>query len=266
MEATAAYECIKVEIDGASAVATISLNRPDKRNALSPVLVDELADAVAWSDADERVGAILLRGEGGDFCAGADLQALSDMLDAGIEEQLADADALGDLFLIFRRVEKPIVAAVHGHAVAGGCGLATACDIVLASEDARFGYPEVKIGFVPAMVIAMLRRAVGEKRAFDMVTTGDIVDARTAERYGLVQHVFPAEEFEARSREFVEDLAGRSGSAVALCKRLIYQTERHSFEAAIRAGAEINALARMTEDYRRGVGGFLESKSKRGKS
>jgi methylglutaconyl-CoA hydratase len=265
MEATAGYEAIKVEIDGARRIATISLNRPDKRNALSPVLVDELADAVAWSDADERVGAILLRGEGSDFCAGADLQSLSDLIDADVEEQLADADALGDLFLIFRRVDTPIVAAVHGHAVAGGCGLATACDIVLAAEDARFGYPEVKIGFVPAMVIAMLRRAVGEKRAFDMVTTGAIVDARTAERYGLVQHVFASDEFEERSREFVGELAGRSGSAVALCKRLIYQTEGHSFEAAIRAGAEINALARMTEDYRRGVRGFLESKRKKGK-
>jgi methylglutaconyl-CoA hydratase len=266
MEATAAYESIKVEIDGANRVATISLNRPDKRNALSPVLVDELADAVAWADADERVGAILLRGEGNDFCAGVDLQTLSDMMDADVVEQLADADALGDLFLIFRRVDTPIVAAVRGHAVAGGCGLATACDIVLAAEDARLGYPEVKIGFVPAMVIAMLRRSVGEKRAFDMVTTGTIVDARTAERYGLVQHVFPADELEQRSREFVEDLAQRSRSAVALCKRLIYQTERHSFEAAIRAGAEINALARMTVDYRQGVRDFLESKRKKGKS
>ena len=266
MDATQEYESIKIEIDASCGVATISLNRPDKRNAMSPVLIDELADAVAWSDADERVGAILLRGEGGDFCAGADLQALSDMMDAGVEEQLADADALGDLFLIFRRVDTPIVAAVHGHAVAGGCGLATACDIVLASEDARFGYPEVKIGFVPAMVIAMLRRAVGEKRTFDLVTSGSIIDARTAERYGLVQHVFPADEFERASREFVEDLARRSGSAVALCKRLIYETERHSFEAAIRAGAEINALARMTEDYRRGVRGFFESKRKKGNS
>lgn len=266
MEETAAYESIKVDIDGPGGVATISLDRPDKRNALSPVLVDELADAVAWSDADERVGAILLRGEGSDFCAGADLQALSDMMDMGVEEQLADADALGDLFLIFRRVETPIVAAVHGHAVAGGCGLATACDIVLAAEDARFGYPEVKIGFVPAMVIAMLRRAVGEKRAFDLVTGGRIIDARTAERYGLVQHVFSTDEFERASREFVAELAQRSGSAVALCKRLIYQTERHSFEAAIRAGAEINALARMTEDYRQGVRGFFESKRKKGNS
>jgi methylglutaconyl-CoA hydratase len=262
MHSDEGYESINVQVDGSSGVATLSLNRPDQRNALSPLLVDELADAVAWADADDRVGAILLRGEGSDFCAGADLKALSDMMDAGIEEQLADADALGDLFLIFRRIETPIVAAVHGHAIAGGCGLASACDLILASEDASFGYPEVKIGFVPAMVIAMLRRAVGEKRAFDLVATGRIIDARTAERYGLVQHVFPAQEFEQRACEYVEDLAQRSSSAVALSKRLLYQTERHSFEAAIRAGADTNVLARMTEDYREGVRRFVEKRSK----
>lgn len=266
MESSEGYESLVVEIDATSGVATITLNRPEKRNALSDVLIDELADAVAWSDADERVRVILLRGEGSDFCAGMDLQSLSDMMEAGVEEQLADADALGDLFLIFRRIGTPIVAAVHGHAVAGGCGLATACDIVLASEDARLGYPEVKIGFVPAMVITMLRRAVGEKRTFDLVATGRIVDAKTAASYGLVQHVFSASEFEGASREFVEDLAERSASAMALSKRLIYQTERHSFEAAIRAGADINALARMTEDYREGVRGFLDSKRKKASS
>lgn len=260
------YEAINVLVDGSTGVATISLNRPEVRNALNPVLVDELADAVAWADADERVGAIMLSGEGDDFCAGADLQSLSDMMDASVGEQVADADALGDLFLIFRRISTPIVAAVQGHAIAGGCGLASACDIVLASDDAHFGYPEVKIGFVPAMVVAMLRRAVGEKRAFDLVTTGRIVDARTAESYGLVQHVYPAAEFEQRAREFVEELAQRSFSALALSKRLLYQTERHSFEAAIRAGADINVLARMTEDYREGVKGFLASKRKKGKS
>jgi methylglutaconyl-CoA hydratase len=264
MSAEDNHETIKVEVAEATGVATISLNRPHVRNALSAPLVDGLADAVAWADADERVRAILLRGEGKDFCAGADLAALSDMMEASVEEQLEDADALGDLFLIIRRVELPVVAAVHGHALAGGCGLATACDIVLAADDARLGYPEVRIGFLPAMVMTMLRRAVGEKRAFDLVATGRILDAKTAEAYGLVHHVFPASEFEARSQEFVEELAARSPSALALSKRLLYETERHSFEAAIRAGAEINVLARMTEDYREGVREFLESRRKKG--
>jgi methylglutaconyl-CoA hydratase len=264
MSAEENHDTIKVEVAEATGVATISLNRPEVRNALSAVLVDGLADAVAWADADERVRAVLLRGEGKDFCAGADLAALSDMMEASVEEQLEDADALGDLFLIIRRVELPVVAAVHGHALAGGCGLATACDIVLAADDARLGYPEVRIGFLPAMVMTMLRRAVGEKRAFDLVATGRILDAKTAEAYGLVHHVFPASEFEARSQEFVEELAARSPSALALSKRLLYETERHSFEAAIRAGAEINVLARMTEDYREGVREFLESRRKKG--
>ncbi|KPK82288.1 MAG: hypothetical protein AMS25_02830 [Gemmatimonas sp. SM23_52] len=264
MSAEENHETIKVEVAESTGVATISLNRPEARNALSAALVDGLADAVAWADADERVRVILLRGEGKDFCAGADLAALSEMLEASVEEQLEDADALGDLFLIIRRVQLPVVAAVHGHALAGGCGLATACDIVLAADDARLGYPEVKIGFLPAMVMTMLRRAVGEKRAFDLVATGRIIDAKTAEAYGLVHHVFPASEFEARSQEFVEELAARSPSALALSKRLLYETERHSFEASIRAGAEINVLARMTEDYREGVREFLESRRKKG--
>jgi methylglutaconyl-CoA hydratase len=260
------YGTIAVDIDESTGVATISLSRPEKRNALSSELVDELSDALGWADADERVRVVLLRGEGKDFCAGADLEALSDMMDAGVEEQLADADALGDLFLILRRIEVPVVAAVRGHAVAGGCGLATACDIVLAASDARFGYPEVKIGFLPAMVIAMLLRAVGEKRALDLVVTGRLIDAETAERYGLVQHVYASASFDEKSREFAEALAEHSASAVALSKRLIYQTERHSFEAAIRAGAELNALARMTEDYREGVRRFLESRREEGGS
>ncbi len=260
----AGYKLVVVDVDGASGVATISLNRPAKRNALNALLVDELTDAAAWADADSRVNVILLRGEGKDFCAGADLEEISELMEAGVEEQVADADALGDLFLVLRRIATPVVAAVHGHALAGGCGLATACDVVLASEDARFGYPEVKIGFVPAMVMAMLRRAVGEKRAFDLVATGRIIDAATAERYGLVQHVYPAADFGDRARAFVEELAGRSASALALSKRLLYQTEGLSFEAAVRAGANVNVLARMTEDCRRGVRGFLEPEDRAG--
>jgi len=256
-------DVVVVQIDPTSGVATVILNRPEKRNALSAELVDDVTEAIATADADERIGVIMLRGEGRDFCAGADLAELSEMIEEGVEEQLVDADALGDLFMIIRRVEKPVVAAVQGHAIAGGCGLATACDIVLAADDAKFGYPEVKIGFVPAMVIAMLRRSVSEKRAFDLVATGRIIDAETAERYGLVHHVFPAKDFEERALQFVEELAERSITAVALCKRLIYQTERHSFEAAIRAGAEMNVLARLTEDYKEGVRGFVEKQRKK---
>lgn len=258
------YDTLVVEVDESAGVVRVTLNRPEARNALSPMLVDELTDALAWADADERARVVLLSGAGADFCAGADLKSLGEMRDADVEDQLRDADALGDLFLIMRRIGVPIVAGVRGHAVAGGCGLASACDIVLASEDALFGYPEVKIGFLPAMVMTMLRRAVGEKRAFDLVVSGRIVDAHSAESFGLVQHVFPAEGFLDRCFEFAADLAGRSATALALSKRLLYETELHSFEASIRAGAEFNALARMTVDYREGVAAFLESRRKKG--
>ncbi len=264
MNSEYSYELLVVELENSSGVATVTLDRAEKRNALNGMLVDELSDAIAWADADERVRVILLRGAGVDFCAGADLQALQEMTEASVEEQMEDADALGDLFLIIRRVGIPVIAAVHGNALAGGCGLASACDIVLAADDARFGYPEVNIGFVPAMVMAMLRRAVGEKRAFDLVATGRIIGAEEAERFGLVQHVYPQPEFDDRCDAFAAELAEQSASALALSKRLLYQTELHSFEAAIRAGAELNVLARLTDDYRAGVEKFIKSKRKKG--
>ncbi len=256
------YEFLLVELDRSSGVLTVTLDRPEVRNALNGELVDELCDAIGWSDADERVRVVLLRGAGKDFCAGADLQALLELGEAGVSEQMEDADAIRDLFLIVRRVGLPVIAAVHGNALAGGCGLATACDVVLASDEARFGYPEVNIGFVPAMVMTMLRRAVGEKRAFDLIATGRKIDAEEAANYGLVQHVYPKKEFDDRVDQYAAKLAEKSATALALSKRLLYRTELHSFEASIRAGAELNVLARMTDDYRAGIEQFLSSRRK----
>lgn len=252
------YERITTELDESSGVARIVLDQPERRNALSATMVDELGDALATAAADDRVRAIGLAGAGPDFCAGADLGEVRDAVERGVLASLADADALGDLFLLVRRLEVPVVAAVHGRALAGGCGLATACDLVVASEEASFGYPEVKLGFVPAMVTAMLRRAVGERTAFELLALGDAVDATRAREMGLVARVFPDAEFEERSRAFVADLAARSASAVRLVKRLLYRTDGVGFEAAIRSGAEMNALARLTEDCQEGIRQFLE--------
>ncbi|MBI4512923.1 MAG: enoyl-CoA hydratase/isomerase family protein [Gemmatimonadetes bacterium] len=254
------YQRLTVRVDEATGICQITLNRPEKRNAIDPLMVDELTDALAWADADDRVRVGLLRGAGRDFCAGLDLTALAEMKEAQIEEHLADADALGDLVLLMRRVRMPLIAGVHGNALAGGCGLATACDIILASDDATFGYPEVKVGFVPAMVMAILRRAVGEKRAIELALTGRSLDAHEAHRLGLVHHVFPAAEFEEQVEAYATELAERSATALALTKRLLYETDAASFEAAIRAGAEMNALARQTEDFRQGVEKFLKRK------
>ena len=259
--ASSDYQRILVAVDESSGVCRITLNRPEKRNALDPLAIDELSDALAWADADGRIRVVMLAGKGKDFCTGLDLAALARMQNASVEEHLADADALADLFLLLRRVRQPCVAAAHGNTLAGGCGLATACDIVLASDDAKFGYPEVKVGFVPAMVMALLRRAVGEKRALELALTGRTIDAGEAHRLGLVHHVFPAAEFERRVDEYAADLASRSATALAFTKRLTYETDAVAFEAAIRAGVEMNALARQTEDFREGVERFVKKRS-----
>src|SRR5581483_9298612 len=145
-----------VLLQRAGAIARIVLNRPEKRNALNPEMVGELAAALAKNAADAEIHAVAISGAGKDFCAGADLAAIRGMMDAGARENVDDARALGDVFLAMRKHPRPIVALVHGRALGGGCGIATACDIVLAGESARFGYPEVNIGFVPAIVAAIM--------------------------------------------------------------------------------------------------------------
>lgn len=249
---------ILYSVDGA--VARITLNRPEKRNALNDELIGVLKDSLALAAEDEQVRVVLLAANGRDFCSGADLAALDRAADQGVLDHLAAARELADVFLAMRHHPKPIVAAVRGRAFAGGCGLATACDIILASESAQFGYPEVKIGFVPAMVMAILRRSVSEKRAFALLTTGEPIGALEAETIGLINNVFPNAIFEASVETFVEALAAKSSSALALTKNLLYRIDGMTFDAAIEAGAHANALARMTDDARRGIENFAKKK------
>src|SRR5688572_14649047 len=160
-----------------NSIASIVLNRPEKRNALNDALIAEIKQSLERAAADEGVRAIVITGAGKDFCSGADLSALQKIAQASVDENADDARSLLELFVLMRQIRVPVVAAVKGRALAGGCGLASACDLVLASETARFGYPEVKIGFVPAMVLAILRRNVSEKRAFELITRGEEIDA-----------------------------------------------------------------------------------------
>ncbi|MCA1594164.1 MAG: enoyl-CoA hydratase/isomerase family protein, partial [Acidobacteria bacterium] len=171
---------------------------------------------------------------------------------------LEDAQSLLELFALIRRVRVPVVAAVRGRALAGGCGLATACDIVLAARSARFGYPEVKIGFVPAMVLAILRRNVSEKRAFELITRGAEIDAPEAERLGLINHVYDDDAFESQVEKYVAEFERVSRSAVMLSKRLLYHMDGMTFDAALQSGADANTIARMTEDCRKGIARFLK--------
>lgn len=238
--------------------AYVTLNRPDKRNALNDEIVAELKSALRRASADQAIRCMVIRGAGSDFCSGADLSALKKMANASVAENLAGAGALMELFLLIRNLDVPVIAAVHGRALAGGCGLALACDIVLAESGARFGFPEVKIGFVPAMVMAILRRSASEKRAFELLTTGHEISADDAERFGLVNHTFEAAQFEAEVEGFASRFEKLSRSAVSLSKRLFYSTDAVSFPDALAAGVDINATARMTEDCRAGVARFLK--------
>ena len=239
------------------AIARITLNRPEKRNALNDQLIGALKEALVASAANEGARVIVINGNGTDFCSGADLAALEKISQSTAAANASDARALLELFVLIRSLPIPVVAAVHGRALAGGCGLATSCDIVLASENAQFGYPEVKIGFVPAMVTAILRRNVSEKLAFELLTRGDTISSRDAVRIGLINRVFPDDTFADEVTEYLKAFSSSSRSAVSLTKTLLYQVDGVSFLEAIETGADVNVIARMTEDCQKGIARFL---------
>jgi methylglutaconyl-CoA hydratase len=242
-------------VDGA--VARLTLNRPDKRNALNAAVIAALKENLRRASEDERVRVIVIAGAGKDFCAGADLAALQHLSQASVDENLEDARSLFELFILIREIPVPVVAAVTGRALAGGAGLASACDLVLASASARFGYPEVKIGFVPAMVMAILRRNVSEKRAFELVTRGAEISAEEAHAFGLVNRIFADESFESEVATYVSEFEKLSRSAVSLTKTLLYQMDGLSFSAALQTGADVNVIARLTKDCQERVARFL---------
>src|SRR3989442_1387258 len=220
-EMTDENKSVLYSVDGA--IAHVTLNRPEKRNALNDTVIDGLKQGLRQADSDKAMRVVVISGAGSDFCSGADLSALQKISGASVEENSDDARSLMELFVMMRNMRLPIIAAVRGRAVAGGCGLATACDIVLASSSARFGYPEVKIGFVPAMVMAILRRNVSEKRAFELITRGAEINAAEAERIGLINQVFSDETFDSEIEAYARAFEKVSASALALSKKLLYQ-------------------------------------------
>src|ERR1041385_5402610 len=239
-------------------VARVRLNRPEKRNALNDELINDLKTVLRRAHDDDAVRVIVLTGTGSDFCSGADLAALQKISTASVEENLTDAAALMELFMLMRSTRQPVIAAVTGRALAGGCGFASACDLVLAARSSRFGYPEVKIGFVPAMVMAILRRNVSEKRAFELLTLGNEIGAEEAVGIGLANRVIDDEAFDDEVDAFVEQFAKVSRSAVALTKKLLYQIDAMSFEDALRCGVDTNVTARMSRDCQKGIERFLK--------
>ncbi len=238
-------------------IARITMNRPEKRNALDAEMVSEMKLALASTIPLKEVRVVTITGAGADFCSGADLAGILKSRDSGVLEIMDDARAMGELFIQMRHHPRPLVAVVRGRALAGGCGVATAADLVLASESAQFGYPEVKIGFIPAMVMAILRRSVPEKRAFELIAGGEVISSSTARDIGMVNRVYPDAEFDVSAEAYLTQLASRPASAVRLSKNLLYHLDGMTFDQAIEAGAQANAIARMTDEVKQGIEKFL---------
>ncbi|SEW19793.1 methylglutaconyl-CoA hydratase [Chitinophaga sp. YR573] len=239
-------------------VATITLHRPEKRNALNGAMVAELQTAFSIAEKDVNVKVIILKGSGEAFCAGADLEYLQQLQKNTREENLTDSRSLMQLMQQIYYHDKVIIAQVEGHAIAGGCGLITLCDLSYAVPDALLGYTEVKIGFIPALVSVFLVRKIGEGRARDLLLTGRLISAQKAEYYGLVNQVVPATEIAEYVAKIAEDLcSGASANSLKVTKKLIAGVLDLPLEEALEGAAQRNAETREHTDCQRGIQAFL---------
>jgi methylglutaconyl-CoA hydratase len=259
-EQNSSYSTLTLAYDDALAIVT--LNRPEKRNAISYELIEDLLcalDEVEVSSAQ----ILILTGSGKAFCSGMDLDNLRSITGRTAEENRADSATMARLFRALYEFPKVTIAAVNGPAIAGGCGLATLCDFTVASADAKFGYTEVRIGFVPAIVSTFLLRQVGEKQARDLLLTGRILSAEEALRMGLASEVVPAEKLQERARELATDLLRNSPASLLATKRLLKSYSTQELDRQIDAAVEENAQIRGTEDFCEGVTSFLEKRNPR---
>jgi methylglutaconyl-CoA hydratase len=239
-----------VRIERRGVIGRLVLARAERQNVIDRQTAEALFSGLQTLESDNSVRVVHLFGEGEDFSAGMDLQALGRLLDEPSDAQRQDAEALGRVYLATRALMKPVVCSVRGRALGAGAGLALACDLTLAHQDAEFGFPDVRIGFVPAMVMTMLRRTLGEKRAADLVLSGRIINAEEAGAVGLVSRVLPAASFDADVEAVLTGLSRSSATALALTKWLLYKLDSLSFEDGIAAGIVTNVEARSTEDFR----------------
>ncbi|HET8637468.1 MAG TPA: enoyl-CoA hydratase-related protein, partial [Acidobacteriaceae bacterium] len=239
------------------------LDRPEKRNALNAVMMGELQRALEAAAEDASCGVVLLTGAGGTFCAGMDLAYLEGLNDETPEEHRADTEQIARLLRTLYDLPKPTIAAVNGAAVAGGMGLATVCDFTLAVPEAKFGYTEVRIGFIPAIVSVFLRDQIGDKRARDLLLTGRLITAQEASESGLVTRVVPADELMREARALAARLLQNSPQAMRATKRLLSDYAQARLDREIAAAISANVEARATEDFREGVRAFLEKRKPR---
>lgn len=252
------YSTLTLTHEGA--LALITLNRPEKRNAISYELIDDVLQALGEVE-QSPAQIVILSGFGKAFCSGMDLDNLRSITSRTAEENRADSATMARLFRTLYEYPKVTIAAVNGPAIAGGCGLATLCDFTIASTEAKFGYTEVRIGFVPAIVSTFLLRQVGEKQARDLLLTGRIIGAEEAHRLGLVTEVVAPEKLQERVRELAVSLLQNSPASLASTKRLLNGFAAAELDRQVSAAVEENARIRTTEDFREGVTSFLEKRN-----
>ncbi|WP_131537158.1 enoyl-CoA hydratase/isomerase family protein [Pedobacter nototheniae] len=239
-------------------IATITINRPEKRNALNPALILALTEAFIRASEDDLVKVIVLKANGDAFSAGADLEYLQQLQNNSFEENVADTNNLKKLFTTIYYLPKIVIAQVEGHAIAGGCGLATVCDIIFATPESNFGYTEVKIGFVPAIVSCFLMRKVNETIAKEILLTGKTFKAEQALHYKLINFVTSSTEIHLKVQEFALSLCkDSSGNSLMITKQLITQTTNPLFEKSLETAVQINARVRESDDFKKGVAAFL---------
>lgn len=243
----------RIRLERAGSVGRIILSRPERKNAIDRPMATELFDACNQFEQDGQIRVVHLSADGDDFCVGADLQALTTALGSAGEAHREDAEAYGRVLLGIRALMKPVVCSVRGRALGAGTGLATACDLVLAHEDAEFGYPEVRFGAVPALVMALLRRTVGEKHAADLVLTGRVIAAEEAERIGLVSRVLPAVSYDQQVNAVLSGMSASPSTSLALTKWLLYKLDALSFEDGVAAGVVTDVESRATTEFQDGV-------------
>jgi methylglutaconyl-CoA hydratase len=251
------FRTVQLAYDGR--VATITLNRPEKRNAISFDLIDDLLRALDEVAKSEAI-VLIVTGAGKAFCSGLDLDNLKSLLGRSAKQNLQDSQTMVQLFRSVYEFPKVTIAAVNGAAIAGGTGLALLCDFTLAVPEAKFGYTEVRIGFVPAIVSTFLLRQVGEKQARDLLLTGRLFAAEEGARMGLISEIVPAENLMARARELAALLMENSPSSLLATKQLLTDHARVELEAQIEAAVRENAAIRTTADFREGISSFLEKR------
>ena len=239
-------------------VGVITLNRPEKRNALSSELISELKTAFERYENDSQVSVIVLKANGPSFCAGADIADLQKLQNYSFEENRTDSNHLKELFLTIYTLKKVVIAQVQGHALAGGCGLVTVCDFAFSVPDAKFGFPEVRIGFIPAIVMIFLLRKVGEAKAKHLLISGNNFSAEQARETGLVYEIVGTDALESHVMDFAKRLIeSNSSQAMMLTKQMLTKLHSMSLLESLAIAADMNARARETEDFKRGIQSFL---------